>query len=656
MALPAVVSTSALWSDWLAARHGPFNLSGALYVLLIDKTANKVRAYRSIDQGNTWAEQDSANAPASSTTANFKSIDCHASGTDIYAGNVLSASSINVLVFHTATNLWGSAIAGPTITVAASSGSVPAVVGGHITGGTSGYIVVAYNGATELVMSTAYSRVKMHVYDVAGATWAGPYDIEASANTPPANTLPGTQVSYVLRGGGTGTAGRFHMLYATGANVLRHRVWTAGQFVAVAADLLATTEIAATNNYAIGPLGTYTTSGGSVGVCFLYVGAGVTKLARCDSATAETVANWVLQQISATASANGAASTVGPPGCVAADSLKLWTWITDASQQVFYSDDAGAGTWSPLVLWKGGGDVFCAASSAVRTLDGIGVAYDDQLGTPALSQTLYDTTLNLADVATETKRAQSFSFTSAKTLKAVRVLVSKVGAPAPMTVQLFTDSAGVPSATAVGSLLTVSALSALFADLGWATAKYTTPVSLTANTTYWLVVSYAGAVNTTNYYWLAASSTDQYAGGNRAVNNGTTWTAEAASAGDFAFTLHTVEDSPERVRFDRLVVFAPKISNAAGSVVETVYDLGDPAGAPSIDIVPDVSEAGAAITGLVEIQIEHGGDNGGWTELGHVTVDGGTIGGPLTFGPVMQFVKVTTTTTGAASSGGVAGV
>src|SRR3982751_1723163 len=106
MALPAVVSTSALWSDWLAARHGPFNLSGALYVLLVDKTANKVRALRSIDQGNTWAEQDSANAPASSTTTSLKVIDCHASGTDIYAVNVLSASSINILVFHTATNTW----------------------------------------------------------------------------------------------------------------------------------------------------------------------------------------------------------------------------------------------------------------------------------------------------------------------------------------------------------------------------------------------------------------------------------------------------------------------------------------------------------------------------------------------------------------------
>src|SRR4051812_15049124 len=113
MALPAVVSTSALWSDWLAARHGPFNLSGALYVLLVDKTANKVRALRSIDQGNTWAEQDSANAPASSTTALFKSIDCWPTGTDIYAANVLSTTGINVLVFHTATNLWGSAIAGP---------------------------------------------------------------------------------------------------------------------------------------------------------------------------------------------------------------------------------------------------------------------------------------------------------------------------------------------------------------------------------------------------------------------------------------------------------------------------------------------------------------------------------------------------------------
>jgi hypothetical protein len=110
------------------------------------------------------------------------------------------------------------------------------------------------------------------------------------------------------------------------------------------------------------------------------------------------------------------------------------------------------------------------------------------------------------------------------------------------------------------------------------------------------------------------------------------------------------------IKYDRMAVFAPKVSNAAGATVETVYDLGDPAGAPSIDIVPDVSEAGAAITGLVEIQIEHSGDNGGWTELGHVTVDSGTIGGPLTFGPVMQFIKVTTTTTGAASSGGVAGV
>jgi hypothetical protein len=654
VALPAVVSTSALWSDWLAARHGPFNLSGALYVLLIDKTANKVRALKSTDQGNTWAEQDSANAPASSTTASFKTIDCWPTGTDIYAANVLSTTGINVLVFHTATNLWGSAIAGPTITVGTSSGSAPGIVGGRITVGASSYIVVAYNGATELVMSTVYGRVKLHVYDVTGATWAGPYDIEGSANTPPANTLPGVQTGYVLRGGGTGVVSRFHIMWS-GGGPLRHRIWTAGQFVAAAVDLLASTEVAATNPYAIGPLGTYTTSGGSTGVCFVYTTTGVTKLARCDSATAETVANWVLQQISATTSANGGAGTVGPPGCVAADSLKLWTWVTDLSQQVFYSDDGGSGTWLPLTLWKAGSEVFCAGSSALRLSDSIGVVYDDQIGVPALSQPVYDTTLNLVDVAANTRRAQSFSFTSAKTLKAIRVLVGRTGATTNIGFQIFTDSAGVPSATAVGSLISLSSFSALVSDVAWVTGKYTTPPSLSANTTYWLVIT-DGVVSATNYYRLAASSADVYAGGNRAVYNGTTWTAEAASAGDLAFTLHTVEDSPERVRFDRLVVFAPKVSNAAGSVVETVYDLGDPAGAPSIDIVPDVSEAGAAITGLVEIQIEHGGDNGGWTELGHVTVDAGTIGGPLTFGPVMQFIKVTTTTTGAASSGGVAGV
>lgn len=662
MALPAVVSTSALWSDWLAARHGPFNLSAALYVLLVDKAANKVRAFRSIDQGNTWAEQDSANAPASGATASFKTIECHASGTDIYAVNVLSSTSLNILVFHTATDTWGTVIAGPTITLTTGGGpfGVGVVVGGRISVAGADYIVIVYNGAAEVVMSSSYDRVKLHQYAVTGGTWTGPFDVQGSANTPPANTLPGVQNHIDLRCGGSGVASRFHIMYenaVTGAVVIRHRAWTAGQFVAAAVDVVPNADNPA-GAYACGPMGTYATSGGSTGIACVYGknNAAPTKIARCDSATADVSTSWVLQQIS---NSQSSTSTNGPPGCVAADSQKLWTWITDASQQVFYADDAGAGTWGLLTLWKGANDVYSVGSSALRLSDSIGVIYDDRLGTPAVSQSAYDTPLNLNDVAANTKRAQSIRFTTAKTLKSVRAMFDLQGnGGGQIACQVFTDTGVVPSATSVGSLInTAPPVSGLAGGPPfWVTFFFSTNVSLSANTTYWLVFTVIGALSTTNYWRIYTVSSDQYTSGNRAVNNGTTWTAEAASAGDLAFTLHTVEDSPERVRFDKLAVFAPKVSNVAGSSVSAVYDLGDPPPA-EFDLLVDISDAGANITGTVTVTADHSWDQGGWQTVSQDVCEPGAQNQSLVaLNNPARYVRVTLDTAGADSTGGVAGV
>ena len=669
MTLPATISTAARWPDEPATFPGPFVNGADLYVFLGDAAAAKLRAYRSTDGGHTWAEQDAANAPAA--LAAGPQFDADASGATVYLANVLSASSLNVLRFDMATNLWLSAVAGPTIALSVAFDPPSMSYGVFLcrVTNTTDFLVLAYQGATQSVMGTAYNRVKLHQYNVTTATWTGPFDVQGSANSPAANTLPGTQAAYVVQGVVRGSGSRCHVVYGNDFTV-QQRTWNAaatGTFGAVTVISGGTDQawhargvgrpcafaLPTTTGLAV-PYAPYTTS--------------TFKVARCtDSASASLAANWT-QELVTNLKARGSETTLydAVPGFVCADPAgdRVWCWLVESTDAALaYTNDRGAqpGAWTDPTRWKEGADVLVGGAAAAALPDGtaVGVVYHDLMGTPVLEQRQTDAVLPVAaSTAAGRHRAQSFQLAGAGTLAWVRLHVREVGSVLvsdQVEIRVCADDAGVPGALLGGSQF-YRAADATSTTPGWVYFKPFTPIALSATTTYWLKIASTATISATDHFAVSASTTDVYAGGAGLDGSGAvgseTWTAPSGWS-DLAFQLGTSEDSLPRVRYDRLVVFHAQASRSPGSVVSD-RDLGDPPPA-SVLIVIDVGE-GADPAGTVEVAIEGSWDQGAWTPLANAGPYASWVEETVNLADPPRYLRATTTTTGAASVSGVAGV
>jgi len=669
---PVTVTEASAWSDNWSCQQGPFANGSDLFVFGVDKTNNRVRAYRSQDAGATWAEVDSGTTRACSTTAADKSVDCVRSGATVYAGVVLSGTSIAVYVFDLASAAWGTTITGPTITV------------NHVTGTSNGrpltlalaasgteYLVALYSGATESVMGTAYHRVKFHVRDLGAGTWAGPFDLVGSANSPLANTLPGTQVHYTTQTA-CGIGARAHLGYMVNA-VLLQRVWQA------ASNALTTVATVVASSQALPTFGAFGrgaayTRAAATGIAIPFsTDTGATlvppdgiAVARCDDHTgAETAANWGLEgALTSPGPADLTGARVGP-GAALADDEKLWLWgITSGQEVVYASDDGGAGAWSETVFWKRGEATHCAGLSAGAVSEGLGVAYHDTLGAPAQTQLVVDRMIDLGHTTgAGGSQAQAFRFASARTLKGVRVRAHRTGVTTSLLVQVRADASGLPHATtALASGVAYNYTLPLDpAPSRWVTVFFTTPVALSAATRYWLVVKLQGVgdVDAANFYRVGASSSDVYAGDLRAVGDNSsstiTWTAQAAGDGDLAFLLYTTEDSPARLRYDRVVVLQPVTLRSAGTTTGAWVDLGE-APPASIEVAVDVG-AGGDPAGSVEVEVQGSWDQGAVTPLANAgPYDQMGVSERIRLEAPPRYLRAVTVTATAASAAGASGV
>jgi hypothetical protein len=115
-----------------------------------------------------------------------------------------------------------------------------------------------------------------------------------------------------------------------------------------------------------------------------------------------------------------------------------------------------------------------------------------------------------------------------------------------VTVRLFSDNAGAPGS----SLVTLSGPSSVPTESKY---TYTTSYSLTAGTTYWMVVSDANAVsNSSAFNWFAnaafAGPTAQngsgwsYAGAKQSGNGGATWGSNNAGASFSSISINAVPE------------------------------------------------------------------------------------------------------------------
>lgn len=238
MALPSTITGS--WSDHLNEMHGPFLVSGALYVFTLDKTNNTVRAYKSTDQGNTWTEQDSAHVvsglSALTTTAGQKSMSCVQSGTTIYIGYVTTNNHVRVVTF--ASDLWGTASASESSNTATNvSGNTPIFASVR----SNGDVVVFFGSAAENVMGTNRRRFSYNI--LSGGVWGTAVQF-------------GTGVAdhYDLRYALLGASDRIHFFYTKAAGGHFHRSLSSTNVLDTESASLSSG--GATGNYAAG-LGFY---------------------------------------------------------------------------------------------------------------------------------------------------------------------------------------------------------------------------------------------------------------------------------------------------------------------------------------------------------------------------------------------------------------
>lgn len=135
----------------------------------------------------------------------------------------------------------------------------------------------------------------------------------------------------------------------------------------------------------------------------------------------------------------------------------------------------------------------------------------------------------LRDTSTNTEVSQGFKPNTSSTVTKVRLWLKKTGTPGgtdTITLEIHTDSSGVPSGTPVsnGTSAAVDISDTLTTDYAWVEFTFSTNPSLTSGTQYHLVIVGAFTINSSNYISWGADDYDViYQDGSMATNDGTTW-------------------------------------------------------------------------------------------------------------------------------------
>ena len=133
---------------------------------------------------------------------------------------------------------------------------------------------------------------------------------------------------------------------------------------------------------------------------------------------------------------------------------------------------------------------------------------------------------------TETAQSQGFQVTATTTIAAAQVYLKKnAGTPGNITVRIETNNAGVPSGTLAHASATGTITAFTTASYGWVEVTFAGTFSLTATTTYHLVLKTSAAANDQNYAWASDGSSPSYSAGAMSVSTdgGTVWSAVAAA-------------------------------------------------------------------------------------------------------------------------------
>ena len=147
-----------------------------------------------------------------------------------------------------------------------------------------------------------------------------------------------------------------------------------------------------------------------------------------------------------------------------------------------------------------------------------------------------DTLRSLGDATARTRLSQGFKVNVNGWYEWVTVAMNKIGSPTDnLTVDIQTDSSGVPSDTAVTDGTSDTVLgSGLNERTKYVPFRFDPPVFLTADTQYHIVLKRSTAVNASNYYRVAEDTGGTYSYGTLATYAPSTYTAVSGSDISFA--------------------------------------------------------------------------------------------------------------------------
>jgi len=167
-----------------------------------------------------------------------------------------------------------------------------------------------------------------------------------------------------------------------------------------------------------------------------------------------------------------------------------------------------------------------AANSAALVADQI----NDTPTIPSSSITFRNTS-GTADIA------QSFQVSTSGPINKIAFYIKKVGTPANATVRIVTDASGSPSTNNLLSTQGTFSASTVTTSYGWNEVVFPSNPTLTAGTTYWVIID-SSSVSGSNYYILGAN-TGTYTGGSAKVGayNGS-WAVANSAITDTYFKVY----------------------------------------------------------------------------------------------------------------------
>jgi hypothetical protein len=198
------------------------------------------------------------------------------------------------------------------------------------------------------------------------------------------------------------------------------------------------------------------------------------------------------------------------------------------------------------------------------------------------------TNIAVGAAASATQRAQLVKVGGDLTISFGWLWISRTGSPGDnFVMEMQTDSGGAPSGTVVGSF-TVVGMS--LSTGGTATLfRFDQDVSLTADTSYWLVARRTGAVDAANYYsWKRETTSSRAVEGPSLVFDGSSWSVSNGSATEtgHAYEVYFTQGHRELTVGFGYVCHGQSATGARGGTVKDIagsnvaksFDFGDNAG------------------------------------------------------------------------------